>query len=156
LDKIQKKLAKGNSVFVGVPLRLGIDKITREYLTCLKEVYNFESNLGIAGGQDHKSLYFVGIVNAHVCSDPKLIYLDPHFVQEAHTTMTVDALETYSCQEVNTLSLSKICTSVCIGFYLKDGEAFEKFSTKLKAVARIDHSIFSVYEKSPTFSGKSN
>jgi hypothetical protein len=27
LDKIEKKLAKGNSVLVGVPLRLGIDKI---------------------------------------------------------------------------------------------------------------------------------
>ena len=27
LDKIENKLIKGNSVFVGIPLRLGIDKI---------------------------------------------------------------------------------------------------------------------------------
>jgi cysteine protease ATG4 len=50
LDKIQKKINKGNSVFLGVPLRLGIDKITHEYLSSLKQVFNFESNLGIAGG----------------------------------------------------------------------------------------------------------
>ena len=36
LDRITKKLLKGNSVFVSVPLRLGIDKITHEYLECLK------------------------------------------------------------------------------------------------------------------------
>jgi hypothetical protein len=65
-----------------------------------------------------------------------------------------DALETYACKEVSTLSLSKICTSVCIGFYLGNSEAFEKFRAKLKAVAKIDHSIFSVYDSSPTFVDK--
>jgi hypothetical protein len=28
LDKIEKKIKKGCSVFLGIPLRLGIDKIT--------------------------------------------------------------------------------------------------------------------------------
>jgi hypothetical protein len=57
---------------------------------------------------------------------------------------------------VSTLSLSKICTSVCIGFYLRNNEAFDKFSAKLNAVARIDHSIFSVYETSPIFADGKN
>ena len=112
-------------------------------------MFHFESNLGIAGGQDHKSFYFTGIVNPDVCKDPKLIYLDPHLVQETYTTLDLDALETYACQELNTLSLSKICTSVCIGFYLRDEEAFVKFAAKLHAVAQMEHSFFSVYEKSP-------
>lgn len=62
-DKIEKKLNKKNSVFIGVPLRLGLNKITYEYLECLKHVFTFDSNCGIAGGQDHKSLFFVGIIN---------------------------------------------------------------------------------------------
>ena len=33
----------------------------------------------IAGGMDYKALYFVGIINPEG-EDPKLMYLDPHFV----------------------------------------------------------------------------
>jgi hypothetical protein len=49
-DKIEKKLNSKNSVFVGIPLRLGIKSITYEYLECLKQVFTFDSNCGIAGG----------------------------------------------------------------------------------------------------------
>jgi len=50
LDKIEKKLIEGNSLLLGVPLRLGIDKIQKEYLDCLKEVFTLKENVGIAGG----------------------------------------------------------------------------------------------------------
>lgn len=41
LDKLEKKLNKGNSVLLGVPLRLGINKIQKEYLECLMRVFTF-------------------------------------------------------------------------------------------------------------------
>ena len=44
--------------------------------------FNFESSCGIAGGMDYKALYFVGMINPDG-ADPKLMYLDPHFVQDA-------------------------------------------------------------------------
>jgi len=50
LDKIEKKLMEGNSLLLGVPLRLGIDKIQKEYLDSLKEVFTLKENVGIAGG----------------------------------------------------------------------------------------------------------
>lgn len=85
LDKIFKKISKGNSVFVGIPMRLGINKVMKEYLESVKIVFDISQNVGIAGGQDHKSLYFTGIVNSHINNDPHLLYLDPHFVQESST-----------------------------------------------------------------------
>lgn len=50
LDKLELKLQQGNSVLLGVPLRLGIDKIQKEYLKSLMRVFTFEENVGIAGG----------------------------------------------------------------------------------------------------------
>jgi hypothetical protein len=82
LDKILKKIKKGFSVLVGVPMKLGIGKtIPSEYLENLKRIFEFEQQIGIAGGQDHRSVYFIGMVNPHCNSDPNLIHLDPHFVQ---------------------------------------------------------------------------
>lgn len=85
------------------------------------------NNLGIAGGQNHKSLYFVGIANAHACKDPKLFFLDPHFVQEACSPAGAFDRASYYSKEIRTLPLSKLCTSVCIGFYLRDLDAFKVF-----------------------------
>ena len=148
LDKIENKLLKGNSVFVGIPLRLGIDKIQKEYLDSLMRVFTFKENVGIAGGQDHRSLYFVGLINQHCYSDPNLIYLDPHITQEAVTNnkLNNEQLASYSCTEVRVLSLSKISTSVAIGFYIKDTHEYTYFKHKIIALAQMQNSIFSVYE----------
>ena len=50
LDKIEGKILKGKSVFVVVPVRLGLNQVEPEYLECLKQVFHFGSNCGIAGG----------------------------------------------------------------------------------------------------------
>ena len=74
-DKIVKKSDNWrNSVFVVIPLRLGLNYIQPEYLKCLKTIFTFPSNVGMAGGKDNFALYFVGL------SDDDLIYLDPHYV----------------------------------------------------------------------------
>lgn len=42
LDKIEKQLRKNNSIFIGIPLRLGLKSISSEYLECLKEVFKIK------------------------------------------------------------------------------------------------------------------
>lgn len=49
-DKIERKLAKGNSVFVGVPLQLGVDFANPDYLHSVKQVFKIEQCVGIASG----------------------------------------------------------------------------------------------------------
>lgn len=88
LDKILKKVEKGQSVFVSIPVRLGLNTIQPEYLSCLKRVFDLDQTVGISGGQDYKALYFVGILNPQ-SKEPKLVYLDPHFVQDAVPKLNV-------------------------------------------------------------------
>jgi hypothetical protein len=49
-DKIQKKIDKGQSVYVSIPVRLGLSSIQPEYLDCLKRVFDLDQTVGIAGG----------------------------------------------------------------------------------------------------------
>ena len=50
LDEIEKKINKDKSVFVVIPVRLGLNEVEPEYLNCLKQVFSFESSCGMAGG----------------------------------------------------------------------------------------------------------
>lgn len=148
LDKLENKLKNGNAVLLGVPLRLGINKIQKEYLDSLMRVFTFQENVGIAGGQDHRSLYFTGLINKDSNKDPNLIYLDPHIVQDACTdpNLTREQLDTFQCSEVRVLALSKISTSVAIGFYIRNSLEYSSFKPRLQTLARMKNSIFSVYE----------
>jgi hypothetical protein len=83
LDEVLKPLNQQKSVMLVLPMQLGIDKMTPEYLPSLKYTFQMPSTLGFAGGQAKRSFYFTGLVNPHVWDDPYLTYLDPHFVQEA-------------------------------------------------------------------------
>ena len=56
----------------------------------------------------------------------------------------------YHCQDIRTMSLSKICTSLAIGFYIRDTESFENFKVNLKELAKMPDSFLSIFEKSKT------
>ena len=166
-DKIHKKVAKGNGVLVSVPVRLGLNDIQPEYLECLKKVFHFESSCGIAGGMDYKALYFVGMINPEG-EDPKLMYLDPHFVQDAisshRSKLWIDSLymndknigehwvdptfitEQYHCQEVRTMSLNRICPSLAIGFYIRNLDEFFRFKAQVLEMKKMEDYIFSVFD----------
>ena len=47
------------------------------------------------------------------------------------------------------LQIKKMCTSVAIGFYLRDEEDFQNFYNKMAALSKLDHSIFNVYDAKP-------
>ena len=72
-EKIVKKSNDWkNSVYVIVPLRLGLEQINKEYLHQIKRVFTIPQTVGFVGGKEHYALYFVGLVEDH------LLYLDPH------------------------------------------------------------------------------
>ena len=60
-------------------------------------------------------------------------------------------MKTYFCSEVRVLALSKISTSVAIGFYIRNGHEYAQFKPKLQALAKRKNSIFSVHEKSMSY-----
>jgi cysteine protease ATG4 len=72
-------VAKGMSVLVMIPIRLGLDSIQQAYLSQIKKMFDIFQNVGIAGGRDHLALYLVGIEDSNL-QKPGLFYLDPHFI----------------------------------------------------------------------------
>ena len=133
LDEIEAFVKKGLSVFVMIPLRLGINSISNTYLEQLKYIFQIYNNVGIAGGKDHMALYLIGDEDRN---NPKsgLFYLDPHFVQNAVPKAEADVsldkmnlapyLHTYHCKDLRMLSMSEMCTSMAPGFYIRDEEMF--------------------------------
>jgi hypothetical protein len=49
------------------------------------------------------------------------------------------------------LQTNKMCTSVAIGFYIRDEEAFYEFRLKLLELQKQENCIFSVYDKTPDY-----
>ena len=86
-------------------------------------------------------------------ADPQLMYLDPHFVNEAipgmraqqwidslaraerangdHWLLPKLFLKEYHCADIRTMRLSKICPSLAIGFYLRDADEFSTFKASI-------------------------
>lgn len=80
LDEIEEIITEQKkSVFILIPLRLGLDNIQPQYLAQVKHLFTITQNVGIAGGKDHMALYLCGIEDIN---NPKsgFLYLDPHFV----------------------------------------------------------------------------
>jgi hypothetical protein len=71
------------SVFMLMPLRLGLDKLNPEYLEPLVRALRIKQCVGMIGGKPAHSLFFVGSQGTN------LLYLDPHTVQPAAIEHTV-------------------------------------------------------------------
>ena len=65
-------------VLILVPLRLGLDSINPAYLSLLQAVLRCRLCVGIIGGRDSSSFYFLGYEGDNV------VCLDPHIVQPAY------------------------------------------------------------------------
>eukprot|EP01105_Mastigella_eilhardi_P018187 TRINITY_DN4207_c0_g1_i2.p2 TRINITY_DN4207_c0_g1~~TRINITY_DN4207_c0_g1_i2.p2 ORF type:complete len:231 (+),score=52.18 TRINITY_DN4207_c0_g1_i2:1151-1843(+) len=91
-----------------VPLRLGVERLNEEYLPELKKLLSLPQSVGLIGGRQKESLYFVGF------QDDNLIYLDPHIVHKADF---VQHPETYHCQFPQSVDMREIEPSLAVGFY---------------------------------------
>ena len=79
LDEIEDLIKKGSSVFVMIPIRLGLDNIDDNYLIQTKQLFRIYQNVGIAGGKDHMALYLVGDEDMN-STKSGYFYLDPHHI----------------------------------------------------------------------------
>jgi cysteine protease ATG4 len=178
LDQISGKIVDSQaSLLVLVPIRLGIDSIQAAYLTQIKSLFQFESNVGIAGGRDREAYFLVGLDNAELGEDEEdstsFYYLDPHMIQRSvpadwRLKSAADdevvlgspkrtlgglhqAVSTYHCSELRTLDAPKMCNSLAAGFYLRDAASFDMWAQHLKQMGDKykDKFIFTVFETEP-------
>lgn len=136
------------SIIVLVPMRLGGEQLNSVYIPCVKGMLSHPNCIGVIGGRPRHSLFFLG------WQGEKVIYLDPHYVQEAVDVGTQDfPLESFHCSWPRKMSFFKMDPSCTIGFYCKTEDEFEQFVKDVKLLAvpmesRHEYPVFLVSEGS--------
>ena len=132
----QKKLDKNNNKYIHskqkyyyfdkkgivfVNVRVGLDKIPKEYYKGIKELFNLKECIGIIGGKTRLAYYFIGYDD----ENDSLLYLDPHVTKEADKNVDINnILGKHINKEVHLLKMTKMSTAFTIGFCFRSYEEF--------------------------------
>jgi hypothetical protein len=106
-------------VFVNV--RVGLDKIPKEYYKGIKGLFELKECIGIVGGKTRLAYYFIGYDN----DSDSLLYLDPHVTKEADKEVNLNnVLGKHINKEVHLLKMTKMSTAFTIGFCFRNYDEF--------------------------------
>jgi len=134
------------SLFIMIPLRLGIQSLNDIYLPSLKSLFKFPQSLGIVGGKPRAAMYFVA------CQDSNFFYLDPHVVQPA-VNMTEDQFssDSFHCAVPHKMLINAVDPSLAIGFYCSDKQDFDDFWKRAKQLSQEDNPILGIETVAPEY-----
>ena len=119
LNKKYYYFEKMGIVFINV--RLGIDKISKDYFQGIKKLFNIKECIGIIGGKTRLAYYFIGYIN----DSDTLLYLDPHVSKEAHKKFLFqNILDKHVNKEIHQLKMNKMSTAFTIGFCFRNYKEF--------------------------------
>lgn len=86
-----------------------------------------------------------------------MIYLDPHYTRPTLELKALDQFseqdfQSYHCEEVKKVHISKIDPSLLLGFYCETKEDLQRFLMEVQVAKEGKTSIFSVDEAAPVYS----
>jgi len=150
LDEITSVCSKSNlhewsSVFIIIPLRLGLENINPIYIPQLKFIFTFPQTLGIIGGKPRAAVYFVAF------QDDYLFYLDPHTVQPYVKMNDKFSDETFHCPVPRKVSISAIDPSLALGFYCKTKSDLDDFLKRVQQLSENEHPLFTLGAEAPDY-----
>ena len=106
-------------IFINV--RVGLDKIPKEYYPGIKKLFDLKECIGIIGGKTRLAYYFIGYNK----DDDSLLYLDPHVTLEADKEINMqNILSKHVSKEIHLLKMSKMSTAFTIGFCFRNYNEF--------------------------------
>ncbi|CAD8095647.1 unnamed protein product [Paramecium sonneborni] len=125
----QKQQPKSLAIFLLT--RIGLEEINKDYLPFLNDLIDLPYFQGIIGGKDDKAYYILGRVNK------KLIYLDPHYIQEHINRGNILMLkETFFCKDVKYINEESMSPSIALGFYCQNQMELDKFFTTVEEIKK--------------------
>ena len=130
-----------NSVFIQLPLMLGMKLLLPEYIDTLKCILEMEEVVGIVGGKPRMAMFIVGYTGDQV------IVLDPHNVQSAARSEEElkRLLGSYKCSTPMVVGFDEVESSFNIGFYIKDESSWLRFAKQISNNSRIKGTV-SIYD----------
>ena len=88
--------------------------------------------VGSVGGRPNLAYYFVGVqYSTQPNEQSKLIYLDPHFVQNKVYNLHQeykDNPEKFHCSEARVIDISELDPSISFGYLIKNYDEFLEFA----------------------------
>jgi len=122
LNLKNKKYIMKKCGLVFISVRLGINKVTNEYYSCLKKLFESKQCIGIIGGETNLAHYFIGYNNRG-----NLIYLDPHITREAVINLNDESIvNDYLVKNIHEISIDDMSTALSIGFLFRNVDEFEE------------------------------
>lgn len=113
-------MEKCGLIFISV--RLGISKVTDEYYTSLKKLFECKECIGMIGGETNLAHYFIGRNDKG-----NLIYLDPHITRDAINELNDDnIINDYLVKNLHEISIDDMSTGLSIGFLFRNSDEFEE------------------------------
>lgn len=137
--------APWRSLFILIPMRLGVDKINPIYFDTIVACLRMPQSVGIIGGKPKQSFWFVG------SQDEYLIYLDPHIVQESLQPNVKFSDESYHCSVPQKIHIADVDPSFAMGFYCHTKEEFDGLCNALNELSRTSAPIFSIEQHEPVY-----
>jgi len=135
-----------SSLFILIPLRLGIHSINSVYNQQLCDIFKHPHCVGFVGGRPRAAMYFVASQDDH------LFYLDPHTCQPSVTPDAARATDnTFHITIPNKISVSQLDPSLSIGFYCHDHEEFDGFWRFAKEMQKEENPLFGAQEEVPDY-----
>jgi len=102
----------------------------------IKELLSLKQFIGMLGGYKGRAYYIVGYI------DDNLIYIDPHYVQDAINRDEITTKgNTYHCSNLNYLHYKNLDSSITFCFLIKNECDFRHFIKKYKCICNMQESV---------------
>lgn len=146
-------------------IQLGIKNIPREYHKTIVDLMRLKQFVGAVGGRPNLAYYFVGVqypltyeqmpadqgseggnyadTAALGAQDVKLVYLDPHIVQNSVENIQKEYLERnmkgrahFHCQEARVVDISYLDPSISFGYLISSYTEYLEFASQIEEINR--------------------
>jgi len=115
-----KRYIMNKKGLIFVSMRLGINKVSFEYFSSIKNLFQCKECMGIIGGEANLAHYFIGYNDKG-----NLIYLDPHITRESVIELNQDTImNDYLSKNILELSMNDMSTALSVGFLFRNKKEF--------------------------------
>ena len=112
------KMKKSGLIFIS--MRLGINKVSFEYYSSIKKLFECKECIGIIGGETNLAHYFIGYNDKG-----NLIYLDPHITRDCVNELNEDSIiNDYLSKNILEISMDDMSTALSVGFLFRNKKSY--------------------------------